>query len=156
MVAFADPAVAYGAELWRLRRRFWQPQVAPQHLVVLFLERVHLGLKPRDVPLGFLVEHPEPDLVYLAVQVPELLFPDVPVGVGQRLLMAPVVIIAYVLEQRLVDVCLYLAFQLVGDFFRLHLVVVLGVCRALLQYLVFSLALGGPAAVKANISALEF
>jgi hypothetical protein len=55
-----------------------------------------------------------------------------------------------------VDVGLDLGLQFFRDLFRLHVVVLGGVSRALGQYVILRLALCAPAAVKPDISALEF
>ena len=87
MVAFSDSAVAYWAQLGRSRLLWHSLDVAPHRLVVCFVERVQFHLQPWDVPLGLLVVHPEPDLVYFVAYVPKLFLSDVAVAICQYRLL---------------------------------------------------------------------
>jgi hypothetical protein len=54
------------------------------------------------------------------------------------------------------DVCLYLGSKVLGDVRRLHAVVFLRMVGAVVQDLFLRIATGNPAAVKADVGALEF
>ena len=83
MIPLPDASVANWAELGPrlLFRGFFK--VPSAGLVVLFIQSVKLRLQLRNIALGLSVVHSKLHPPYLSADVPELLFPGVPVRVCQ-------------------------------------------------------------------------
>lgn len=104
VVTLSNPHVAPRAEFWR--GKLWRSlKVASHCLIVLLVERIQLRLQPRYVTLGLPVVHPELDLVYLVVQVPQPLFSNMAITIYQRPAMILLVTISSIRENLLMSHC---------------------------------------------------